>query len=494
MGAPRDREARSRLSWCASRRRRHAWGSDGCTCGALLGRLRRPVGAPRGSDARSRLSRCASRHCGHAWGVDGCARRSAARPPAEAVALLGIGARSRLSGRVETAHALRWGAQALLGRLRRPVGAPRGSDARSRLSWCASRHCGHAWGFDGCALWCLARPPAAACGGSSGIGCAVAAISVGVETLGSRLGSRRVHPAVPPLPPAAACGGSSGSEARSRLSWCASRHCGHAWGFDGAPCGALLGRLRRPVRAPRGSDARSRLSRCASRHCGHAWVRMGYTNDPACWEDPLLAEPRIMGILNVTPDSFSDGGRYLAAEAAIAHGLELGGGRRRDHRRRRRVDAAGSGAGRRARRSCAASIPVIEGLVARACRRRSRSTPPSSRSRAPRSTPAPTFVNDVTALRAEPELAALVARARRRLLPDAHAGRAADDAARAPLRRRRRRGDRVPARARRGRASRPASRASGSSSTRASASARPSSTTSSCWRASRAVACSGCRS
>lgn len=30
-----------------------------------------------------------------------------------------------------------------------------------------------------------------------------------------------------------------------------------------------------------------------------------------------------MGILNVTPDSFSDGGRFLDAEAAVAHGLEL---------------------------------------------------------------------------------------------------------------------------------------------------------------------------
>jgi dihydropteroate synthase len=30
-----------------------------------------------------------------------------------------------------------------------------------------------------------------------------------------------------------------------------------------------------------------------------------------------------MGVLNVTPDSFSDGGRYLATEAAVAHGLEM---------------------------------------------------------------------------------------------------------------------------------------------------------------------------
>ena len=33
--------------------------------------------------------------------------------------------------------------------------------------------------------------------------------------------------------------------------------------------------------------------------------------------------PYIMGIVNVTPDSFSDGGRYLDARRAIAHGLDL---------------------------------------------------------------------------------------------------------------------------------------------------------------------------
>ncbi len=33
----------------------------------------------------------------------------------------------------------------------------------------------------------------------------------------------------------------------------------------------------------------------------------------------------IMGIVNVTPDSFSDGGRYLSAEAAVAHALTLAG-------------------------------------------------------------------------------------------------------------------------------------------------------------------------
>ena len=36
-----------------------------------------------------------------------------------------------------------------------------------------------------------------------------------------------------------------------------------------------------------------------------------------------MSRPLVMGVLNVTPDSFSDGGRWLDPEAAIAHGLAL---------------------------------------------------------------------------------------------------------------------------------------------------------------------------
>jgi len=36
-----------------------------------------------------------------------------------------------------------------------------------------------------------------------------------------------------------------------------------------------------------------------------------------------LDRPRVMGIVNVTPDSFSDGGEHATAEAAVAHGLRL---------------------------------------------------------------------------------------------------------------------------------------------------------------------------
>jgi dihydropteroate synthase len=37
----------------------------------------------------------------------------------------------------------------------------------------------------------------------------------------------------------------------------------------------------------------------------------------------VLDRPRVMGIVNVTPDSFSDGGAHDNLEAAVAHGLKL---------------------------------------------------------------------------------------------------------------------------------------------------------------------------
>jgi dihydropteroate synthase len=36
-----------------------------------------------------------------------------------------------------------------------------------------------------------------------------------------------------------------------------------------------------------------------------------------------LSVPAVMGVLNVTPDSFSDGGRFLDTEAAVRHGVSL---------------------------------------------------------------------------------------------------------------------------------------------------------------------------
>jgi dihydropteroate synthase len=39
----------------------------------------------------------------------------------------------------------------------------------------------------------------------------------------------------------------------------------------------------------------------------------------------VLDRVRVMGIVNVTPDSFSDGGEHASLEAAVAHGLKLAG-------------------------------------------------------------------------------------------------------------------------------------------------------------------------
>ncbi len=44
----------------------------------------------------------------------------------------------------------------------------------------------------------------------------------------------------------------------------------------------------------------------------------------ACGDTVLdLTEPVVMGVLNVTPDSFSDGGRHAGASAAVEHGLKM---------------------------------------------------------------------------------------------------------------------------------------------------------------------------
>ncbi len=51
--------------------------------------------------------------------------------------------------------------------------------------------------------------------------------------------------------------------------------------------------------------------------------------------------PVLMGVVNVTPDSFSDGGRWATPDAAIAHGRELLRGWRGHPRCRGRVDPAG---------------------------------------------------------------------------------------------------------------------------------------------------------
>jgi dihydropteroate synthase len=117
---------------------------------------------------------------------------------------------------------------------------------------------------------------------------------------------------------------------------------------------------------------------------------------------------RVVGIVNVTPDSFSDGGRYLEAQAAIAHALELeaegaaildiGG-------ESTRPGAAPVGEEEERRRV----MPVIEGLTASGCRAQLAIDTSKRAVAAAALAAGATLVNDVTAFRIDPEMAGLVA-------------------------------------------------------------------------------------
>ena len=41
------------------------------------------------------------------------------------------------------------------------------------------------------------------------------------------------------------------------------------------------------------------------------------------WSEVCGERPAVMGIVNVTPDSFSDGGQFVDADAAVDHALQL---------------------------------------------------------------------------------------------------------------------------------------------------------------------------
>ncbi len=116
----------------------------------------------------------------------------------------------------------------------------------------------------------------------------------------------------------------------------------------------------------------------------------------------------IMGVVNVTPDSFSDGGLYLDGSAAIAHGrklesegaeiLDIGG-------ESTRPGAAPVGETEELRRV----VPVLEGL--RAAGSAAQLSIDTSKAAVARTALAAgaSLVNDVTALRGDPAMAEVVA-------------------------------------------------------------------------------------
>jgi dihydropteroate synthase len=119
-----------------------------------------------------------------------------------------------------------------------------------------------------------------------------------------------------------------------------------------------------------------------------------------------------MGIVNVTPDSFSDGGRYLDAGAAIAHGERLA------HEGAEILDVGGESTRPGAEpvpeaQELARVLPVIEGLAS------SRSALPAGTQISVDTSKAnvaeaalqagASLVNDVSALRADPRMVDVVA-------------------------------------------------------------------------------------
>lgn len=116
----------------------------------------------------------------------------------------------------------------------------------------------------------------------------------------------------------------------------------------------------------------------------------------------------LMGVLNVTPDSFSDGGYWLDPDAAVAHGVRLAG------EGATILDVGGESTRPGAEPVCAdeeirRTAPVIRELT----QRLPGVTLSIDTMKAPVAAAAieagATYINDVTALRGDPEMGALVA-------------------------------------------------------------------------------------
>lgn len=119
---------------------------------------------------------------------------------------------------------------------------------------------------------------------------------------------------------------------------------------------------------------------------------------------------QVMGIVNVTPDSFSDGGLYLDRTAAVDHGLEL-----------ERTGASILDIGGESTRPGAAPVAaeeemrrvigVIDGLRSRGAAAQLSIDTSKAQVAAAALAAGATLVNDVTALRGDPAMAEVVAAA-----------------------------------------------------------------------------------
>ncbi|TGD42384.1 dihydropteroate synthase [Pseudotabrizicola sediminis] len=157
----------------------------------------------------------------------------------------------------------------------------------------------------------------------------------------------------------------------------------------------ILERGRAPVVVPASEASPSLLSPLMAPRAGFAGLSMD--------------QPRLMGILNVTPDSFSDGGLFLKPESAMMQAramaaqadiLDVGG----ESTRPGAVEVS-------VQEEIARAVPVIAALRAAGIDRAvSVDTRKSAVAQAALKAGAG-IVNDVTALQFDPDMAALVARA-----------------------------------------------------------------------------------
>ncbi len=117
---------------------------------------------------------------------------------------------------------------------------------------------------------------------------------------------------------------------------------------------------------------------------------------------------RVMGVVNVTPDSFSDGGLYLDTAAAVAHGVLL------EHEGAVILDVGGESTRPGASPVAADEelrrvLGVIEGLGSAGARAQISIDTSKATVAAAALDAGATLVNDVTALRGDPEMAGVVA-------------------------------------------------------------------------------------
>lgn len=116
----------------------------------------------------------------------------------------------------------------------------------------------------------------------------------------------------------------------------------------------------------------------------------------------------VMGVVNVTPDSFSDGGQYLDPEEAAAHGLGL-------EREGALVLDVGGESTRpgatpvSADEELARVLPVLERLATQGARAALSIDTSKAAVAGPALEAGATFVNDVTALRGDSDMAGVVA-------------------------------------------------------------------------------------